>query len=242
MWKKHKLVMLPTEKAKIYVSRITGQLGLYKEEKTYTGESQGRHLYILSDDESKENEICVYYKSLFLIEHILYTTGAFRHLNPKRKIEGRFLPNMEKGIFDSMTPLKKIVATTNGNISINLGKEWQSLQIPQLFIDQFISSYNEGKIISEVMVEYEEDLVKIYDNLGGHPGGHWEHNPENNGFKLKINSNNTINIKLIKDNFSRDEVIELLKEFNDRFGSLSLIGDFKSQDRPKFNKWIEEKI
>ena len=74
------------------------------------------HIYITSDEEIKEGEICIYGKSLFLIENILYNSGAFRHLSPKTKIKGRFLPNMKAGEFDSMTPLKKIILTTDQDL------------------------------------------------------------------------------------------------------------------------------
>jgi len=30
---------------------------------------------------------------------------------------------------------------------------------------------------------FEQDLVKVYDNLDGHPGGHWESNLINNDIK-----------------------------------------------------------
>lgn len=61
--------------------------------------------------------------------------------------------------------------------------------------------------------------------------------------RLKINpKDNTITIKKVKDSYSREEVIELLKLFNDDFGKLSLIGDFKHKDIPKINKWIEENL
>jgi hypothetical protein len=64
----------------------------------------------ISDEEIKEGEICNYGKSLFLVESILHKSGPFRHLNPKINIQGKFLPDMKIGKFDSMTPLKKIIA------------------------------------------------------------------------------------------------------------------------------------
>lgn len=60
-----------------------------------------QHIYITSDEEIKEREICIYGKSLFLVENIFYNSGAFRHLSPKIKIKGKLLPNMKAGEFDS---------------------------------------------------------------------------------------------------------------------------------------------
>jgi hypothetical protein len=51
-------------------------------------------------------------------------------------------------------------------------------QLPPEYIQQFIEEYNNGKI-EDIEIEIEELLTKVYDNIGGHPGGHWEEN----GFK-----------------------------------------------------------
>ena len=75
-----------------------------------------QHIYITSDEEIKEGEICIYGKSLFLVENIFYNSGAFRHLSPKIKIKGKLLPNMKAGEFDSMTPLNKIILTTDQDL------------------------------------------------------------------------------------------------------------------------------
>ena len=230
MWKKHKLVMLPTEKAKIYVSRITGQLGLYKEEKTYTGESQGRHLYILSEDKINDDNWFV---------KMNYKGGKPTLYQECKKA----FCNSEWLNSSDVKDVFKVIATTDKSLLIEKRDDTFKMayglpQIPQSFIEQFISSYNEGKIISEVMVEYDEE--ELYTRNIPRAGL----KPENRDMwvSLKTNPDNTINIKLIKDNFSRDEVIELLKKFNDRFGTLGLVGDFKSQDEPKFDKWIEQNL
>jgi hypothetical protein len=77
-----------------------------------------KYTLAVSDGEIKEGEICNYGKSLFLLESILHKSGPFRHLNPKIKIQGRFLPDMTIGKFDSMTPLKKIIGyKPKGNAS-----------------------------------------------------------------------------------------------------------------------------
>jgi hypothetical protein len=68
------------------------------------------YMLLVSDEEIKEGEIYNYGKSLFLVEKILHKSGPFRHLSPKMEIQGKFLPDMKIGKFDSMTPLKKIIA------------------------------------------------------------------------------------------------------------------------------------
>jgi hypothetical protein len=75
------------------------------------------NIFITSDEEIKEGDITIYGKSLFLVENILHRSGPFRHLNPEIKIQGRFLPDMTIGKFDSLTPLKKIILTTDQSLN-----------------------------------------------------------------------------------------------------------------------------
>ena len=76
-------------------------------------------IYITDNSEIKDGDITIYGKSLFLVESILHKSGPFRHLNPKIKIQGRFLPDMTIGKFDSLTPLKKIILTTDDQLIQN---------------------------------------------------------------------------------------------------------------------------
>lgn len=94
---------------------------------------------------------------------------------------------------------RKIIASTN-----------PSLNLPQpspQFIQKYIEEYNKGNIITEVMVEYEvnsKDIIKF--------GARGEH--------VKVNSkDNTITIKKIKDSWTREEVVKLIKEYHASFAS-----------------------
>ncbi|XAI97293.1 hypothetical protein [Leptolyngbya phage Lbo-JY46] len=112
---------------------------------------------------------------------------------------------------------KKIIATTDKSLLDYAGDVdyyKQPIQlIPQSFIEKFVSEYNNGNIITEVMVEYAETVgcknKKGFQNCldwDSEDGKCWCDNT-----KVKINSDNTINIKPIKDSWSRKEVVELLK-------------------------------
>jgi len=108
-----------------------------------------QHIYITSDEEIKEREICIYGKSLFLVENIFYNSGAFRHLSPKIKIKGKLLPNMKAGEFDSMTPLNKIILTTDQDL-IKDGV--------QAIDDEFLEWFVKNPSCEEVEVKYDKDV------------------------------------------------------------------------------------
>ena len=81
------------------------------------------------------------------------------------------------------------------------------MNIPRLskeFIKAFVKAYNDGKQITNVEVEYEV-LVRTDAPFNRHRILN-----ENTKIKLKINPDNTINIKPIKDSWNRSEVVELL--------------------------------
>ncbi len=104
----------------------------------------------------------------------------------------------------------KIIATTDISLTItnyNNGT-WSYLPQPsQQFIKQYIEEYNKGNVITKVEVEYwcgetncncatrQQDCFRAKQNQ-----------------VIKINPDNTINIKPIKDSWSREEVIELINK------------------------------
>lgn len=120
---------------------------------------------------------------------------------------------------------KKIIATTNK--SIILPDRFPSFiylpQPSQSFIEKFVEEYNKGNVITEVMVEYEWGKtgkkvreVEVFDDV------------------LKINPDNTINISMPKDSWSREEVIELIQKYSKECTGWSW---FETDE-----KWIEENL
>jgi hypothetical protein len=95
------------------------------------------YILAVSDEEIKEGEICNYGKSLFLVESILHKSGPFRHLNPKIEIQGKFLPDMKVGKFDSMTPLKKIIAYQPKNNA----PELNLLLLPEMVVEDDVEKF-----------------------------------------------------------------------------------------------------
>ena len=111
--------------------------------------------------------------------------------------------------------VKPIISTTNNDMSIF------DLLLPQpsqQFIEKYIEEFNKGNTITEVDVEYEKN--KLYPMI------------QNNNIRLKINPDNTINIKPTKDSWNREEVVNLL--YKSRF--------HKNSSEEKFDKWIEENL
>jgi len=77
--------------------------------------------------------------------------------------------------------------------------------------------------------EQKEDYIKRMNPFNwGKP------NPNNDfyGLNPKVNSDNTINIKPIKDSWSREEVVHFLNQYR----------LFGHSDLPGFNKWVEENL
>lgn len=101
---------------------------------------------------------------------------------------------------------KKIIATTDTSLDLP--------SIPQQFIQYYIEEYNKGNVIDKAQVEYTDLYLSV-----------------NYTSSLMINTDNTINVKPIKDSWSRDEVMKLLLDFNN--------------DKPGIfdcNQWVKENL
>jgi len=231
--------MLPTEKASKIWANSNKSLNCYNVvlDNEPPRESPGtpQHLYILSDDKIKEGDWCIYLginnrNSI----HIARTSNDNRRIYHEIGVD----PIKEYGtIYGGLTPspheIKKIIATTDSNFSsLNLPS------IPQSFILKYVNEYNKGNKIEEVIVEYidngEEDWIG--DNHNGEP--FW-----NEKIELKLNPDNTINIKPVKDSWTRDEVTKLLLEFATLHINWAR-NYIKDQDTPDVNsmEWIEENL
>ena len=98
---------------------------------------------------------------------------------------------------------KKIIATTD-----SLTTDWMKCSeplipsIPQSFIDKYVSEYNKGNKIEEVMVEYKNTPIAIHNEIIG------------SECLLKLNPDNTINIQSIKDSWTKREVVQLFIKYN----------------------------
>lgn len=139
--------------------------------------------------------------------------------------------------------LKKIIATTNSSLEIaiisksNCGNsEIIGCNLPkpsEKWLQEYIENYNSGNIVEKVEVEYNE--LYLYEDGTKHRSSSF-------GIcipieDLKINKDNTINIKPIKTNWTKEEVIALcFKSYNLR----TIDEDIRSTESLKI--WINENL
>jgi len=198
MEKKHRIVMLPTEKTNSICFR--NYLFFNKDNITTYSNVEFKELYILFDEEIKENDWFIHNNQLYKAEEI-----------------GDYIKTLNKSIELPKEDCKKIIATTDKSLHFvcdhcntlktnherycsHCGKfgtiEIELFQIPQSFIEYFVSEYNKGNVITDVMVEYYESHIKELEDL------------------LKINSDNTININLVKNSVQiGEELYSIMQQY-----------------------------
>ena len=210
-FKRTKVVMLSTnEKASLLLGTSKGGL-LVKSNRGVSNSAhlKNQHLYLLSDDEIKEGDWCINLNSLYEHKELC-------------RIDSQI--ELERYVQKTENDCKKIIATTKIDLDfqdyLKTGQKrtWVTLPHPsESFIKKFIEAYNGGKPITEVMVEYK----------------HLQSTSGLNEEWLKINTDNTITIRKMKDSWSREEVISLCREVinfgKDNNGNLS-------------EKWIEDNL
>lgn len=181
---KSKLVLSFKEKS--FNQLTEPKLTLIEEANYQLSNIQSQHLYITSNDPIQEGNWITDGKRIAQV-NCLTINDPNKHL------------------------YKKIIATTDTSLKINkfdsgVFKDLKySLPSPsQEFIEKYIEEYNKGYQIVEVLVQYEEvnDFGEPYSFDDVDFGIEKE-------YKLKL-KDNTISIFKVKDNYSRDEVSNLL--------------------------------
>lgn len=218
--KKCKIIMLDTQGKSILYKRQHNALGRYlKEAESSIPYFNNQHLYILSDESIKEGD--------WFINTTKNTVNKCNHVD--QNIQSGFNHGEYHGKFEC----KKIIATTDELtakvINTALGVTQILPQPSQQFIEKYITEYNKGNVIEDVMVEYENIVAENpnieYDYQG-----------------VKVNPrDNTITISRVKDSWNREELIKLM-----RFARNS--GDAEMMDNPdyleenEYNEWIKENL
>lgn len=200
----------------------------------------GQHLYIISNEDIKEGDWYVSYMlDISDLSNILTVPDTIKKAN---------FNNTNKFIIELYSKYcKKIIATTDESLKIDnditnqTSVIWDKRDIERVivgskslpkpsdsFISKYIEEYNAGRTIANVLVEYE--VGKSYSGNSGLEVKQW----------LKIDSNNQITIKKVKDSYSREEVIEVLHNSLDAHTTkhTTLRQVFVKQ----LNNWIKENL
>lgn len=165
------------------------------------------HLYIVSDDKIEKND---------------WYIGDFKEIKQATNFTIPYIKNCDN--------FKKIIATTDQSLLIP-AYTISNIPLPQpsqQFIEKYIEEYNEGNVITEVMVEYETKLEWCYSHSGNRI-------QEKSEPSLKVNSkDNTITIRRTKDSWNRNELAEILNLWSIECG----ITDAKET----INNWIKDNL
>lgn len=204
MLKQCKVVMLPTkEKSNIYIdSNNTLSLGF---DIKRTSPDKSQHFYIISEDTIKEND-------WFLEDNRVHISNDTNPNWVLRKCvsvkNGWIFYDKEESIGCNPDWSKKVIATTNKFIRIEqtinniFGKNYLPF-LSEPFIKKYIKEYNKNNQITDIRVEYEKLSLEgilyesiYYDDEEGIPT-----------YRVKVNRDNTITIKKLKTNYTKEELI-----------------------------------
>jgi len=190
MKKECKVVMLPTEKAStLWYNKDTKQLVYnpdYYLDPTHVDIPQ--HLYLISDDEIRENDWFIKW------------SGGKWNLHQCSEFDKKLIDELW-----NETTYKKVIASTD-LLQITVGKDGDDILVDCLpkFSESFIKAYVKANgEIDKVEVEYEQkaDMV-IGQKSRGITNLHWA---------LKLTPNNEVIISMVEEKmYNKDEVVELL--------------------------------
>lgn len=201
MNQKCKIVLLETDK---HAKDFPGEENLSHNSKIKLMHTRGslsyayiHHLYVLSDEKPKNNEW-------------FYDTRD-KHISNN---------NLASTFFS-----KKIIATTNPELTndgLKSNTKCLMATLPKDFIDKYCIEYNKSNKIEEILVEFEKCVYSGKNSIGCSKCN-YNHNCDNK--QLKINSDNTISIKMIKDTWNREEVKQIIRTIHFRLKSNAQASD-----------------
>lgn len=217
-YREAKVVLLETQKSNICTYCDDNILELYAEP-INKSKYKPYHIYISTDEEIKEDD--------WVIEGIEQMAPLYISKIEKNDLK-RCFENWEN------KSCRKIIASTDDSLIIkydgktSINKDWNGKLLPKItdeFIEYYIEQYNKANVIEDiVLVKLEKDTDIHSDDL-----------PIISFTKLKVTPDDTINIKIVKESYSRDEVKQLLEKgmvYSSPFTSLS----------ERMSDWIENNL
>ncbi len=253
MKQKAKVILLPTNKNPkkgLYLYNKRNRLeSHYKNQSLYREEPKHNHLYIVSDDEIKEGDW--YIDNVFKIRHSITSDKKYWSVrkNYKKIIATTDKSLKTKVLFeDNEENIKGGYYYLEDNYPIYITKKdfKNKFSLPrpsQQFIEHYVEQYNEGNIITDVLVEYENKYNLRYYT----PSGGIECCEKIDNIQLKISQDNTITIYPIKDSWNREEYEQGLR-LAFRAGAdwkvTSINNDRYDEDYPEIDEdeWIKENL
>ncbi len=217
MWKKCNLILIATEDSSCLMIDENGQLLFSKNFgfHEFNPKNNFRHinrkqLYIVSDEEIKEGD--------YVIPNDKDYQSVWEYKPTPCPMPYWGCNNNCKKVIASSKELK----IYNGEEEISHMSIYRNIfLIPYEFIKQYVEEYNKGNKIEEIFVEYDSiisDEIKI----------------DYRSYKLKVDLNNTITIKTIKDNWNIEEITNLFLKF---------LKEENSGIRESYiKKWIKENL
>lgn len=181
----------------------------------------GQHLYILSSDEEikegdwyytdvisksvhlADTERLVELAKMYNCKKIIATTDKSLWYTSEMTERGKF----EKNLLDkSNSPYPRYEEAIN----MAWYKPTNVSKVSEAFIKAYIEAYNSGNPIVDVDVEYQKAYNENYKlpRYSDNPSSWYD-------YILKVDKNNTITIKKIKDSWTREEVVKILHQATD---------------------------
>lgn len=160
-------------------------------------------------------------------------------LEQVEEIVGVWVNNLNTNSTRHISNCKKVIATTDSGLSTRYDERYadvliggkslnKSLPSPSKpFIDKYISEYNKGNAIKDCLVEYECDHSQM---------------PQRVIDILKVNKDNEITIKKVKDTYTREEVISLFKKYQYDYAQWALRMEDDINGRPIPTEWINNNL
>lgn len=246
MQKKCFPILLPTKREDrgtngLYITEISNKLAFGEWWKI--GKRNPQHLYICSDEEIKEGD-------WYIVNNILKQCKKIKQYTKTTESNNRYIVDSLDNE-DNDFWCRKVIATTDNSLLLYDESKFIKSSptaihlpaIPKAFIEHYITEYNKGNVIKEVLVEY---TCKTCNDVGELDAGvfkadcpncHYKnHNPL---FELKL-INNEIVITSVKDSWTRVDM-EACWNAGVKWGDANC--EFGGETSlPKFDEWLNKNL
>lgn len=234
-WKKAQAVLVPHNGIHTIITKyLPGTLSLNND---ILAPHTNQHLYVVTDDKLQVGDF-IYNK----------LSGIGKYIKNEDFNSGIVVIYDKQGfeVAEDVKNVSKILATTDSSLQIPFvtpGNEeldiYEYTILPQpseQFLDKYIKAYNEGSIISDVLVKYN----RVFDTIHlGKPGF-----PEDDVYwwidKLDVDHENRISILISeRTSWNKDELIEYMWV---AYKAADTIFEDEHSLRLQFNSWIKKII